>query len=84
LVALRAPALAPALERATPGAGASLSPRERDVLRLIVDGRTDREVAAELSLAYRTVTTYVTSLLAKLDLPSRAAAAAFAVRHGLA
>jgi DNA-binding NarL/FixJ family response regulator len=54
------------------------------VLRLIVAGRTDREIATELSLSYRTVTSYVAHLLTKLDLPSRAAAAAYAVRHDLA
>jgi DNA-binding CsgD family transcriptional regulator len=76
------------LSAGQPNAGSSnevvLSPREREVLRLIVDGRTDRAIAAELSLSYRTVTTYVTSLLTKLGLPSRTAAAAYAVRHGLA
>lgn len=75
---------APTSHGSTREPAAALSARERQVLRLIVDGRTDRAIAAELSLSYRTVTTYVTSLLTKLDLPSRTAAAAYAVRHGLA
>jgi predicted ATPase/DNA-binding CsgD family transcriptional regulator len=71
-------------QSAAPRGRQTLSPRERDVLGLIVDGRTDREIAAELSLSYRTVTSYVAALLTKLDVPSRTAAAAYAVRHGLA
>ena len=61
-----------------------LTPRELDVLRLIADGRSDQEIAAALALSRRTVTSHVTSILTKLGLPSRAAAAAHAVRHGLA
>jgi non-specific serine/threonine protein kinase len=71
-------------DRATSERGAMLSPRERDVLRLIVAGRTDREIAAELSLSYRTVTSYVHNLLTKLDVSSRTAAAAYAIRHDFA
>jgi DNA-binding CsgD family transcriptional regulator len=73
---------APAPPRPT-AAVASLTPREREVLRLLTEGRPDREIAAALGLSYRTVTSYVTSLLNKLGLDSRAAAAAYAVRHGL-
>jgi DNA-binding CsgD family transcriptional regulator len=86
--AARSPALGPVptptAKRPSRNAGIALSAREREVLRLIVDGRTDRAIAAELSLSYRTVTTYVTSVLTKLDLPSRTAAAVYAIRHGLA
>lgn len=63
--------------------GRALSPRERDVLRLLAEGKSDREIAAALSLSYRTVTSYVTSVLNKLGLASRTAAAAHAIRHGL-
>jgi DNA-binding NarL/FixJ family response regulator len=60
-----------------------LSPRELDILRMIVDGRPDREIAQALFISPRTVGAHVTSILTKLDLPSRSAAAAYAVRHGL-
>jgi predicted ATPase/DNA-binding CsgD family transcriptional regulator len=68
---------------ARPRDGRALSPREREVLRLLAEGKSDREIAAALSLSYRTVTSYVTSVLNKLGLGSRTAAAAHAIRHGL-
>ena len=61
----------------------SLSARELDVLRLIVDGHTDREIADTLSIGVRTVHTHVTSILNKLGVTSRTAAATRAVRDGL-
>jgi DNA-binding CsgD family transcriptional regulator/tetratricopeptide (TPR) repeat protein len=61
-----------------------LSPRELEVLRLVAAGRSDKEIAAELSISYRTVTNHVGSILAKLGVESRVAAATYAVRHGLA
>ncbi len=64
-------------------AAASLTARERDVLRLIVQGLANREIAAELSISPRTVSTHVTNILHKLDESSRTGAAAYAVRHGL-
>ena len=60
-----------------------LSAREREVITLISEGLTDREIAARLGISYRTTTTYVASIFAKLDVGSRAAAAALAVRLGL-
>lgn len=60
-----------------------LTSREREILRLVAAGATDREVAAALAIALRTVEWHVANVLSKLDLPSRAAAAAYAVRHGL-
>jgi non-specific serine/threonine protein kinase len=68
----------------SPGAShVRLSPRERDVLRLIAEGRPDREIAETLSIGVRTVHTHVTSILNKLGVSSRTAAATYAVRHGL-
>ncbi len=61
-----------------------LSPRELEVLRLVVVGRSNAEIAAALFISPRTATTHVSHILAKLDLASRAEAAAWAVRHGLA
>jgi predicted ATPase/DNA-binding CsgD family transcriptional regulator len=63
---------------------AALSPRELDVLRLIATGHKDHEIAEALFVSRRTVNTHVTSILNKLGAPSRSAAVATAVRHGLA
>lgn len=67
-----------------PAMATGLTERETDVLRLLVEGLSDREIADELSLSPRTVGGYVTKLLTKLDLDSRTAAAVYAVRHNLA
>jgi non-specific serine/threonine protein kinase len=61
-----------------------LTSRELEVLRLLATGMSDKEIAAELSISYRTVTNHVGSVLAKLGVESRVAAATYAVRHGLA
>jgi DNA-binding CsgD family transcriptional regulator len=60
-----------------------LSPREFEVLRLIVEGQSDREIAAALSISHRTVMRHVTGILTKLDVSSRTAAATLAVRQNL-
>jgi non-specific serine/threonine protein kinase len=66
-----------------PPSSAGLSPRELDVLRLLVQGRTDREIAEALFIAPRTAQTHVANLFAKLGVNARAEAAAVAVRRGL-
>lgn len=63
--------------------GANLSPRELDVLRLLVEGRSDREIAEALFISPRTVMRHVTGILTKLDVPSRTAAATRAIREGI-
>lgn len=73
---------------ATPTSGAAGQPvrltrREHQVLTLIASGCLDREIAAELFISHRTVTTHVTSILAKMSVSSRTAAAATAVRLGM-
>lgn len=69
---------------AEPSGGRSgLSPRETEVLRLIVDGRTNAEIAALLFLSERTVHRHVSNILTKLGVRSRTAAAIAAVQHGL-
>ena len=69
-------------EPTTPDLG-GLSPRELDVLRQMVAGRTNAEIAAALFISPRTATTHVSHILAKLGVASRTEAAAWAVRHGL-
>ncbi len=61
-----------------------LTPREVEVLRLLADGRSNDEIAETLFISRRTAAGHVAGILGKLGLSSRAAAAAFAVRHGLA
>jgi DNA-binding NarL/FixJ family response regulator len=60
-----------------------LTPREVEVLRLVAQGLSDKEIATRLVLSRHTVHRHIHSILTKLDLPSRTAAAAYAVRHGL-
>jgi DNA-binding CsgD family transcriptional regulator len=60
-----------------------LTRRETEVLKLVATGQTDREIGDVLFISRRTVTTHVTSILNKLGVASRTAAAATAVRSGL-
>ena len=60
---------------------AGLSEQERKILPLIADGKTNREIAAELCLSERTVKSYVSNILQKLKLTRRTEAAAFAARR---
>ncbi|MFD3915482.1 response regulator [Streptomyces sp. NPDC058603] len=66
------------------GRGTSLTDREREVLGLIADGRSNREIARALVLSEKTVKTHVSNILMKLDLSDRTQAALWAVRHGIA
>lgn len=65
------------------GRGGSLTEREREVLALIADGRSNREIARALILSEKTVKTHVSNILMKLDLADRTQAALWAVRHGI-
>jgi ATP/maltotriose-dependent transcriptional regulator MalT len=60
-----------------------LTPRELQVLRQVAAGKTNRAIATDLSLSERTIDRHVGNLLTKLDVPSRAAAAAYAYRYKL-
>jgi DNA-binding NarL/FixJ family response regulator len=60
-----------------------LTPRERDVLRLLAEGLSNRQIAERLVVSEHTVHRHVTNILRKLDLPSRTAAATTAMRAGL-
>jgi DNA-binding CsgD family transcriptional regulator len=67
-----------------PAEAGGLTAREVEVLRLIAAGRSDREIAEALGISERTAQNHVLHIRNKLGLESRAAAAAYAVRHGLA
>jgi non-specific serine/threonine protein kinase len=62
----------------------ALSEREREVLALLVEGLTDGEIARELAISRRTAATHVRHIYDKLRVTSRAEAAAYAIRRGLA
>src|SRR6185436_17409045 len=72
------------LDRDSPANPYHLTPREQEVLRLLVQGQSDREIADTLYISLRTAQTHVANLLAKLEVNNRAEAAARAVRQGLA
>ena len=75
------PEQSPAQER--PDSLDLLSRREKEVLRLLALGDTNREIAEKLFLSVRTIETYRARLMEKLDLKSRGALVRFALRHGL-
>jgi DNA-binding NarL/FixJ family response regulator len=60
-----------------------LTPREREVLKLITEGRTSREIAAMLCISLKTVTGHRTRMMEKLDLHNRSELFKYAVRKGL-
>jgi len=62
---------------------AALTARERDVLVLVAEGRSNREIGRTLSIGERTVQTHLGNVLTKLELSSRTQAALWAVREGL-
>jgi DNA-binding NarL/FixJ family response regulator len=62
---------------------AELTSQERKILLLVADGKTNKEIAAEVFLSDKTVKNYVSSILSKLNLQRRAQAAAFVAKHHL-
>jgi len=52
-------------------------------LRLLVAGRSDKDIAEQLYISHRTVSSHVASIMNKLGVPSRTAAAAYAVKYAL-
>ena len=60
-----------------------LGPRERQVLQLIAEGKTAKEVAAALGISVKTAETYRTRIMAKLDMHDTASLVRYAVRKGV-
>jgi two-component system response regulator NreC len=61
----------------------ALTPRERQVIKLLAEGRTSREIAKELGVSLKTAMTHRANLMTKLDLHSRADLIKFAIRRGI-
>jgi DNA-binding NarL/FixJ family response regulator len=70
-------------EQARGVGGEVLTDREREVLQLVADGLSNKEIGARLSLSPHTIKAHLRSILDKLHLRSRAEAAAWAARHGI-
>ena len=66
-----------------PATKSQLTHREREVLSLLAAGHTDRKIAESLIISPRTVNRHICNIFGKLEVPSRAAAAAHGVRRGL-
>ena len=62
---------------------AGLTPREVEVLRLVAQGYTDRQISEALHITVRTVNTHVTNILNKTGCDNRTAAATFAAQNKL-
>src|SRR5262249_22573336 len=75
--------LGESLAPATPADRAGLTAREREVLRLLSEGRTNRQIGEELFIATKTASVHVSNILAKLQVTNRGEAAAAAGRLGL-
>jgi DNA-binding CsgD family transcriptional regulator len=69
--------------RRRPSDAYGLSPREQEVLNILAQGRTDRDIAGRLFISERTVHVHVRRILAKLGVSSRTEAAGVAIRQGL-
>ena len=62
---------------------ARLSPREKEVLQLVVEGKSSAEIAAALSLSVKTIETYRSRIFHKLDIDDLPSLVKFAIQHGL-
>jgi DNA-binding NarL/FixJ family response regulator len=65
-----------------PGGGVALTPRERDVLHLVVEGASNDEIGARLGISSRTVESHLRRLFERVDVASRTELAARALREG--
>ena len=75
-----------ALVRPTPttATASGLTGRELEVLELVAAGKTNRQIATDLVISEKTVARHISNIFTKLGVSSRAAATAYAFRHGLA
>ena len=67
-----------------PATNGIITRREKDVLRLVAAGRSNRQIAEELAISVNTADRHVSNILTKIAASNRAEAASFAVRNGLA
>jgi DNA-binding NarL/FixJ family response regulator len=78
--------VSPALAQSDPdrkGASEPLTPRERDVLRGIANGQTNKEIGSSLGISHRTVETHRENIMRKLGVHSVAGLTRYAIDHGL-
>lgn len=66
-----------------PPLGSDLTPRERDVLALLIEGRTNKEIAKKLFISQATVRLHVSNVLSKLDASNRTEAVSLALQNNL-
>lgn len=66
-----------------PPLGSDLTPRERDVLALLIEGRTNKEIAEKLFISQATVRLHVSNVLSKLDASNRTEAVSLALQNNL-
>jgi DNA-binding NarL/FixJ family response regulator len=83
LAALDAIEASLARDRSRSASQRGLTDRELEVLRLVASGKTNKAIARELLLSEKTVDRHVSNIFTKLDVPTRAAATAFAYEHQL-
>jgi two-component system, NarL family, response regulator LiaR len=72
----------PAADRGSPAG--DLTEREREIVRSVAQGKTNREIAGHFFISEKTVKTHISHILAKLGLKDRTQLAIFAIRNGLA
>jgi DNA-binding NarL/FixJ family response regulator len=68
---------------AEPGAASKITPRERQVLQLIVEGRSNKEIAGLLGLSVNTVSVHRANIMSELNIHNTAELVVFAIRNGL-
>ena len=66
-----------------PGPLEALSPREREILQLVAEGKTSQEIAVTLSISPKTVDTYRSRLMGKIGVEDMAGLIKFAIQHGV-